>query len=418
MHGLRRHHLALACGLCVSGFLLFAATGKCLDLDGFAASLGEWGIPESLRGVLSGTIAGIELLLACAWMAIPERRQVLMLLILAMIGAYTGMYAYRLSVGTPPDCECLGAWAKYLRLRNEAWETVLRNGLLIGAGAVSWWFATPDRVDNQQVPQTASCRPLRARGWTLVEVIVSITIVAILMSLVLGLVARTRAAGRQARSLSNLRQHVTIFTQYTMDWRESWPVFIRPGPWRINHQMPYFLAADLWPHYLTISGYYNHLGLDAFYSPDAPLNDVMGWDRGMRVQLLSGRNGTALSHYGYCCTFLADPAFWNVHTRTGPEQWRATKVPEVVFPSHKTLLYCLYPWLWRNIPQSPLANDLRIDWGMVDGSAIRIHERDTIPNQVSGDGPQWYYLGAVHSSPLPPGSHTLDGLRGRDVARR
>ena len=86
-------------------------------------------------------------------------------------------------------------------------------------------------------PTNAPGRRPRRRGFTLVELLVVIGIIALLISLLLPALGRAREAAKSVQCLSNLRTITLAFTQYTIDNRGAVPLsvwesgaFIGPPP--------------------------------------------------------------------------------------------------------------------------------------------------------------------------------------------
>jgi len=72
-------------------------------------------------------------------------------------------------------------------------------------------------------------------GFTLIEMLIVITIMAILAALILPVVASAREGGRRATCLSNLRQLSAAFCMYTQDYDER-----LPGPGNIRFVGPVY----------------------------------------------------------------------------------------------------------------------------------------------------------------------------------
>lgn len=104
----------------------------------------------------------------------------------------------------------------------------------------------------------------------------------------------------------------------------------------------------------------------------------------------------------YSSSFAADPAFWRDTTRTGPNQWRATKLSEVQFPSQKAVLFANEAWRQSRRKIAPL--------GFMDASAEGVPEASLKGGYPSGTG-DW--PGSGLAGPVP-GMVTIDGVHGRD----
>ncbi len=61
------------------------------------------------------------------------------------------------------------------------------------------------------------------RGFSLIELLVVIVIIAMLVGILLPAIGRARASAHQARGLANLRQWVLAFTMYADDYRGRFP---------------------------------------------------------------------------------------------------------------------------------------------------------------------------------------------------
>jgi prepilin-type N-terminal cleavage/methylation domain-containing protein len=65
---------------------------------------------------------------------------------------------------------------------------------------------------------------MKKRGFTLVELLTVIAVIAVLAALLLPVLMRVRESARQSNCLSNLRQIGMAFKQYVSDWDEAFPI--------------------------------------------------------------------------------------------------------------------------------------------------------------------------------------------------
>src|SRR5690606_38892318 len=106
----------------------------------------------------------------------------------------------------------------------------------------------------------------------------------------------------------------------------------------------------------------------------------------------------------YSFTFLSDPAMWKLDPTPrmlGPQaadHFRPTFTREVSYPAEKAMLF-----VWTGAARKPVS--------FVDGSAAVIAPEHVI---AQTDGTMWMNY---QSEPPTPGYSTVDGVRGRDVAR-
>jgi prepilin-type N-terminal cleavage/methylation domain-containing protein/prepilin-type processing-associated H-X9-DG protein len=77
-------------------------------------------------------------------------------------------------------------------------------------------------------------RKLRRSGFTLVELLVVIGIIAVLIGMLLPALSRAREASRRAECLSNLRQVGVAFRFYALDNRDQVPLGYRAGNMQFN----------------------------------------------------------------------------------------------------------------------------------------------------------------------------------------
>lgn len=179
-----------------------------------------------------------------------------------------------------------------------------------------------------------------AGGFSLVELLVTIGVIAILVGIALpSLFGAKRSAG-EVIVLSNIRQTAITFHHYNESYRDMMPFAppgstfalsplrppvssVTPGFWELSIYWP-SLFHDLapWPeHFRT------------WVVPDARRDEVRPWLSGPQI-------GIGIPSFAYCRSMFARPALWSGSTMSS---WESLIAPvrrsEVAFPSGKVLLF-------------------------------------------------------------------------------
>ncbi len=247
--------------------------------------------------------------------------------------------------------------------------------------------------------------PVGERAFTLIEVVVTIAIIALLAVLLMPVLKLARSSAQRAGDLSNLRSHVAVFTQYAGDFADQWPYFtdpqatysvIRNEHYRISFEMYHFLSSIFWNIALA-DAYYDGEFRSRHFVPAA------SWSIGFT------------SPFEYSCSFIARPEYWNRSTRlVGAGQWGSTRIDQVLVPEKKVLiLETLNAVGDAGQVESVWAGRNRPAVGMTDGSAsMERHER-FFAGYFRGDGVDNRDQGHLYQE-APP-LHTIDGVRGRDL---
>lgn len=242
----------------------------------------------------------------------------------------------------------------------------------------------------------------RGDGFTLIEALVALSAVVILLTLTLPSLRSSRSSAAQAGSLANLRQHLAVFSLYNADFDMHMPYYTHPErPVRLECQggygwVDYFSGYAEWNVALGDIYYEGHKTLACFFPP--------GYLEAEAPSIAA----PCMTPYFYSSTYLADPAYWTYDRRQGPEQWRATRISEVLHPSKKAVLFESWPYFasitihpWRDRPGI----------GFADGSVRRYPRNSIRPGH-------WYGTGVIPGTSMVhdfPTMHTIEGVHGRDV---
>ena len=276
-----------------------------------------------------------------------------------------------------------------------------RNGVLLAlllAGAPRMLLIRPS--PNERARDRV--RSNGSGGFTVVELVLVIALVAVLVSLTLPTLAGVRSRARETVSLSNLRSHGSAFAMYASDWDDVWPYITDPDATSNSFLIPGEGVVSI--SYFGVYAYWT-LGLYAdYYGGDwsSPTFNVPG----------SETQGP-ISSYWYGSVFLTRPDYWRTLTRRDDRsQWSPTRVDEVLYPSDKGLLLeqTSRPVAFFN-PNAGANAYRRI--GLVDASATSISESQLRQPIANGTGitPGAPNGGLVRGMPV---LHTVDGVRGRD----
>jgi hypothetical protein len=207
------------------------------------------------------------------------------------------------------------------------------------------------------------------------------------------------------KTLVNLRSHATSVAMYTMDYRDSLIVLGQPGQgfWVYDRGSQRYS-----PNYFTACTAWKMLLDDLYYDGD-PTSDVFYPADGL-TRLGSGN----VLPFQMTCTIFAQPEFWNLFTRIGPEQLGQTFMHQVAFPSQKIMMYTR----WEIEPDQAVTlvgPDIQVIHNRFDGSASVRKSHEVRPGVSTGEGvypPATLHMFDEHTA----GMHTVDGLRGVDLS--
>lgn len=399
------HFAGRALAALVMIVLLVSALGKLVDLGAFRASLDSWTlIPERLFAPMTIAVPLIELMVATAWIVGLHRRAASWFAA-GMIVTFTATYAAHLQWASPPECNCFGLIVSYEGGQMLSKNLLARNTVLLGmlavAGILS--FVQQMLVRKQPTTKRTEVRCASASGFTLLELLLVIALIAILIGIILPHLAGARDVARSVNALSMVRGHGQVMQVYSVDYAGYYPVVLhRDEPTTLRAGGREFVAGSYWHadfmwRYALVDQYYDGMiAHGSFFPPGATFG---------------GDSGTA---FRYTESFLAIADFWDTTTRTDRSQWRAVPAANTAYPSKKGLVTS-----WAN--QQPVPGQVGSYWtpqnmtqdtAFADGSAKSVKTSDFLPWMQTGEGD---YPGRVTTPFGWPVLHTLHGAQGRDV---
>lgn len=390
------------------GVLLVSGVAKAIDVEAFRTTLIAWQVlPTWSWSALAIAVPTAEIGLAGLWFARIHPRSAA-LVAFGMVGAFSAVYTIESVTSKPPDCGCFGLLARHFERLDEAKSLAVRNGIMVAFLLCGAMVPRSASRHAQPVRGSGALRPSAdardgPRGFSLIETLLVIAIIAVLLSLVLPALGMFRGAARSSVSLSQLRSHSAVFATYNIDWRDRFPYFTDPKLAKTeivvsslgrSVSVHYFGAHGMWNYVLGDAYYNGRVFHDSFYPPSYPL----------------GRTGSTPYYYG--CSFLARSDYWDDRSRRGPEQWGPTNATSVGFPAQKALLVAQYPMRLELPSPAERVSFVSTELAMVDGSAKRTRLSELTEGYSMGDG---VYPGSFHYVDYPFGMHTRSGIAGIDV---
>ncbi len=275
--------------------------------------------------------------------------------------------------------------------------------------AVDW--RVPGRAVLAETCEPASGWPgehcVKRRGYTIIEALVVVAVAALLISISVLAISGVRGRSNSMKSLANLRSNAQVIATYVSDSKGIYPRFTEIGAFGSTVSgggleiagLSYFDAHKSW-HIALADVYYDARATsEALFPP--------GYEKA------GGPRWPYETGYFYPCSFIARPEFWNLLSRTGPQQFGSTSVQGVVFPANKTLF--VQHWFAPNDRNANAGVYQQIPSAFCDGSASEVAWSNRLEGYPKGDGYEFQNDGAVHFVDSPSLLHTIDGVRGRDV---
>lgn len=216
---------------------------------------------------------------------------------------------------------------------------------------------------------------MKRRGFSLVELLVSVGVIGVLLGLLTPALMRARVSAYETKSIAQIRDLGLIVKLYLQSERDTYPwhapgepyFFAPPGtptgsimssddPWSMRYFWPTTMHRIApWPDH-----YVGWLGAKPALAGDRP-----PWES-------AGPDSTHYPAYYYSNSFIGDPACW---LPTGTARARPVRQAAVRFPSSKALMYDQA----RNYLPIAFQDETRRAVLAADNSAAMRDDRDAQP---------------------------------------
>lgn len=282
--------------------------------------------------VIAAALGAVELALAAAILLFAHSRP-LWAVLATLLVAYTGVLAGLAASPRAPACGCLGVNHPS---SHESYYGIIRNlGLLIGIELL--YRRGTAGVRATPTPARHAFGPRSARGFTIIELVAVIGIVAVVVSLALPALSGARREARQANVASTIRQIALSVSMYSADHANCFPYLATPYmPWqplRIDGeplQTSYFGGR---PPYFVQSNYYGNLLMRGYFDSRASIDWPDAYGKRSRS------DPHFITPYWMTATAFAPPRYWQGDmTPQNLFLYRGVRSDECVFPASKGLL--------------------------------------------------------------------------------
>ncbi len=383
-----------------------AALSKFADLRWFAASLAGWSvIPDALAVPLAVSLPLLEVMLVLAWITLPGNPRVTAATLAVLIGFTVGLAA-ELLLGTAPDCGCFGVLLAWTKGRQSIEGAIVRNvalgGVLAASRRLGW------RRAAIPLPALPPPSPQMRTGTTLIELLAALAAVATLLAFLLPTLAGVRARVQAIGAMSDLRQHVGVFSSYSIDHDDQFPYYTDPNAtYSVLRHPPIAVAVSYWVGYfywnVALADHYDGGPWQSCFNPPA-----------LRARRTDHGESLVGTNYYYGHGFISRPDYWRRETRLADRsQWRPTRQSEVQYPSLKGLLRDEWSYSGTDLWRPPRLTG-PVNVGFCDGSAREIARFDLVDSYPGGPGMQ-HLDGVPTGVAVGPVMATIGGVDGRDV---
>ncbi|MDQ7013304.1 MAG: prepilin-type N-terminal cleavage/methylation domain-containing protein [Planctomycetota bacterium] len=339
-------------------------------------------------------LVAVEFVIAVALIS-GVRRRLFAGFALTLVVVFGSIVAYAWAGGTLDSCGCLGLAGRIVQLGSTPQSAFFRNlGL---AAALAWilWHSKP-RICTMRGPPV---KPDTPTGFTLIETLVVIAVIAIVIAITLPALSGSRIAARTARSQAVSGQLLAALTMYGTDNDELFPFFATRGDpfgpkWLFGHDMPtsylggqsHYYASLLVPNYID-----SRQALEQDW-----IRDKLR-ERGYPAQVVRA------DHYLTYSAFTSTSYWYGEETPHEPQHFRPARWAELRFPSQKGLLFDQYAGLFDRLrSERARTHSPRIHQEMVigqgDGAAVIRRWSDSLPyiiDRSEHGGYEWPILTSI-----------------------
>lgn len=215
----------------------------------------------------------------------------------------------------------------------------------------------------------------RTHGFTLIELLVVISIIAILMAMLMPTLSKARQQAMMVKCLSQVQQHVTATTVFTVDHRDQlpWPNwdggFTNIGG---DAEQGWLYDVDITPLAIRDGSLYDYMQIEAVWR--CPMDDAPDDAAGIRKITSYVMNG-AVSGYVYAQPYRIsdfdseDVLYWELDENGDPGYWNDGA-----------------NWPYEQVTTR---HDYGGTAGRFDGGAVYMNQGDWFVLEGKNPGPLW-----------------------------
>jgi prepilin-type N-terminal cleavage/methylation domain-containing protein len=360
--------------------------------------LQRWSIPLDFDLMIVGCVVATELSFCVALAVWGPRRRVVLPIGAVLVG-YTIILGASVFDEKAPGCACFGVLAARANALNLNIAGLVRNAGLIGMCA---YMTASDRsagTDSQAAPQRTRTFRVSSRAFTLIELLITISVIGVLIMILMPTLASVRKHARVTRELVTAREVASATTMYTDAWQSVFPYMARAG----HPLSPMMLGGRALPDssaYFQQAAYYASLLHPEYYSDRASIESKQWSSQGNVSGEIPGLVGTL---FFLTQTAFAAPSYFGAFdTPDDDSLYRPVRTSECAFPSAKILILDMKAGAYAS-PEG-LYDRNKVVVAMTDGSGA-FHECNIETDNVS--------FRPLFGLPFV-GMTTHDGIAGRD----